>query len=226
MSRVALLSIPVCVARDTTTLDANAVYIGCSDGKLYVCDLNSPASSAVVEDICLQQMTFAGPVVAIALSDSHIYVSSHSHGEMKIIEKMAGTGLLGVVAHTWRAHSDKIKSILRMDATALWTCADDRFIKVWKLLFQGGSAWVMHQQDLPQQLQKIGRMISIEDAVISAADVITVWHKVRGAGCVVPWLVRSSHAEWHCQEIPSKWNCWEHICGSVTNFGVKLRKRR
>jgi WD40 repeat protein len=177
VSKVTLPSHPVCIARDSTTPDSNAVYIGCADGNLLVCDLNSSTSGGLIDDVCLQKVSFNGPVVAICVTDSHVFVSSHSHGEIKIVEKMSGTGFLGVISHTWRAHSDKVKTILRAETASLWTCADDRFIKVWRLLHQGSAAWVMHAQDLPQQLRKIGRMILIDDSIISASDVITVWHK-------------------------------------------------
>lgn len=178
-AQVSLAAYPLCIARDTHAADSTAVYIGCSDGKLIVSDIQASSATGEIDEIALQQVALPGPVVALLVAESHVLASCNSTGEMKIIEKMPGTGLLGVDIQTWRAHSGRVKSILRVDSSTIWTCADDRFIKVWRLLAQGSTARVIRQTDLPQQLQKISRMIALDGCIVSASDILTIWNAVR-----------------------------------------------
>jgi hypothetical protein len=150
------------------------------------------------------------PVTAITVDDKFIWAATG--GDVKILDKAVRILATHNVAprltfccsqdfrvlFTWPAHKDRIKSLLRIDQN-LWTCSEDRMIRVWSLRVReahvceyrkavtqytavalqqaGSSVWVMWERDLPHHSTKVMKLARVGDMCVSGADSVVVWDK-------------------------------------------------
>lgn len=79
--------------------------------------------------------------------------------------------------HAWAAHSSRVKTIVCVGDSMIWTGGEDSFIKVWKIREQNEWLWVMWMRDLSHHTERINRLASVDNGntVISVSESIVIW---------------------------------------------------